>query len=139
LRDAGSISFGQAYDYALQASRSTGVRPALVLAILMQESSLGVNVGSCYLASLSTGDGVSIKTGAIKPRTMSPTRDVPIFTSLLSRLGRDPLKTQVSCWIAMYSRGLPVGWGGAMGPSQFIPSTWQLFESRIEGVTGRSV
>lgn len=139
LRDAVSISFGQAYDYALLASKSTGVRPALVLAILMQESALGINVGSCYLSSPSTGDGVSIKTGDVKPRTMSPTRDVPVFMNLMSKLGRDPLKTQVSCWIPYYYRGSPSGWGGAMGPSQFIPSTWILFEDRIAKDTGHAV
>lgn len=139
LRDAGSISFGKAYDFALAASESTGVRPALILAILMQESSLGINVGSCYLRDYDTGSGISIKTGDVKPRTMNPTRDVPVFISLLSKLGRDPQKTQVSCWIAMYSGGNPTGWGGAMGPSQFIPSTWKLFESKIMKITGASV
>ncbi len=136
LRDTGSISFGQAYDLAVLASKGTGVRPALVLAILMQESSLGINVGACYLSDTATGNGVSIKNGTIKPRTMSPNRDVPVFTSLLSRLGRPLEKTPVSCWIPMYSGGNPIGWGGAMGPSQFIPSTWKLFEDRIEGITG---
>lgn len=139
LRDTAAISFGQAYDYALAASKTTGVRPALILAILMQESSLGVNVGTCYLRDYNTGAGVSIKTGADRPRTMSPTRDVPVFTALLSRLGRDPQNTPVSCWIAMYSGGQPSGWGGAMGPSQFIPSTWKLFESRIQSVTGGGI
>ncbi|MEI6810434.1 MAG: hypothetical protein WCK60_00070 [Candidatus Nomurabacteria bacterium] len=139
LRDAGSISFGQAYDFALVASKSTGVRPALILAILMQESSLGINVGACYLRDYSTGDGVGIKTGDIKRRVMHPTRDVPVFTSFLGKLGRDPQQTPVSCWIPMYSKGSPSGWGGAMGPSQFIPSTWQLFENRIETITGASV
>lgn len=136
LRDTGSISFGQAYDLAVVASKGTGVRPALVLAILMQESSLGVNVGACYLSDVTTGAGVSIKTGETRNRTMSPTRDVPVFTSLLSRLGRPLDKTPVSCWIAMYSKGNPIGWGGAMGPSQFIPSTWKIFEDRIERITG---
>jgi peptidoglycan hydrolase CwlO-like protein len=139
LRDTASISFGQAYDLAVAASNGTGVRPALILAILMQESSLGVNVGACYLNDLQTGDGVSIKNGTIKPRTMSPSRDVPVFTSLLSRLGRPMEKTPVSCWIPMYSKGSPVGWGGAMGPSQFIPSTWKLFEDRIERITGSNI
>lgn len=138
LRDAGAISFGQAYDLALAASKGTGVRPALILAILMQESSLGSNVGACYLKDASTGEGISIKSGASKPRTMSPTRDTPVFTDLTSRLGRDPYKTQVSCWIPMYSGGSPIGWGGAMGPSQFIPSTWKIFENRIERITGAS-
>jgi peptidoglycan hydrolase CwlO-like protein len=139
LRDTAAISFGQAYDYALAASKTTGIRPALILAILMQESSLGVNVGACYLRDYNTGTGVSIKTGADRPRTMSPTRDVPVFTSLMSKLGRDPQSTPVSCWIAMYSGGSPTGWGGAMGPSQFIPSTWKLFESRIQNATGAAV
>lgn len=138
LRDSGSISFGQAYDLAVLASKGAGVRPALILAILMQESSLGVNVGACYLSDPATGSGVSIKNGTIKPRTMNPTRDVPVFTTLLSRLGRPIEKTPVSCWIPMYSGGSPVGWGGAMGPSQFIPSTWKIFERRIEGITGAS-
>ena len=139
LRDSESIPFGTAYDYALKASLSTGVRPALILAILMQESSLGVNVGTCYLRDYSTGDGVSIKTGGSKPRTMSPSRDVQPFLTITGSLGRDPQKTPVSCWIAMYSKGSPVGWGGAMGPSQFIPSTWRLFEDRIKRITGSSV
>lgn len=139
LRDAGSISFGQAYDFALAASKTTGVRPALILAILMQESALGVNVGACYLRDYSTGDGVGIKSGEIKKRVMHPTRDVPVFTSFLVKLGRDPQKTPVSCWIPMYSKGSPSGWGGAMGPSQFIPSTWKLFERRIEKITQSSV
>ncbi len=136
LRDTGSISFGQAYDLAVLASKGTGVRPALILAILMQESSLGVNVGACYLSNLTTGAGVSIKSGDVRNRTMNPTRDVPVFSSLLSRLGRPMEKTPVSCWIAMYSGGNPIGWGGAMGPSQFIPSTWKIFEDRIERITG---
>jgi peptidoglycan hydrolase CwlO-like protein len=139
LRDTGSISFGQAYDLAVLASKGTGVRPALVLAILMQESSLGVNVGACYLKDPMTGAGVSIKSGDVRPRTMSPSRDVPVFTSLLSRLGRSLEKTPVSCWISMYSGGNPIGWGGAMGPSQFIPSTWQIFEKRIKVITGGGV
>ncbi|MDQ5962856.1 MAG: hypothetical protein QG653_663 [Patescibacteria group bacterium] len=139
LRDSTAISFGEAYDLALAASKTTGVRPALVLAILMQESTLGVNVGSCYLRDYTTGAGISIKTGDIRLRTMNPTRDVPVFINLMKGLNKDPQTTQVSCWIAAYSGGQPSGWGGAMGPSQFIPSTWILFKDRIERITGASV
>ena len=37
---------------------------------------------------------------------------------------------------SLYSGGNPIGWGGAMGPSQFIPSTWQIFEKRIAAISG---
>lgn len=139
LRDSEAIPFGQAYDLALAASKITGVRPALILAILMQESTLGVNVGSCYVRDYTTGAGIGIRTGETKLRTMNPTRDVPVFINLMKDLGKDPQSTPVSCWIAAYSGGQPVGWGGAMGPSQFIPSTWLLFKNRIEKATGATV
>ncbi|MDP2651409.1 MAG: hypothetical protein Q8O98_02335, partial [bacterium] len=47
LRDAGAIPFGTALQYAEAAEDKTGVRAALILAILQQESNLGANVGSC--------------------------------------------------------------------------------------------
>lgn len=132
LRDTNGIQFGQALQYATIASQKTGVRPALILAILTQETNLGKNLGSCYLRSYDTGDGVSVKDGSLKARVMSPSRDVQPFLDLTRSLGLNPQSQQVSCWISMYSRGQPVGWGGAMGPAQFIPSTWKLFIPRIQ-------
>lgn len=132
LRDSDGIQFGTALDYANTASQKTGVRPAFILAILMQETSLGKNLGSCYLRDYDTGEGVGVNTGNPKPRTMSPTRDVQPFLRFVRELGLNPQSQRVSCWIAMYSRGSPVGWGGAMGPAQFIPSTWDIFDERIE-------
>jgi hypothetical protein len=138
LRDSSSISFGQAYDYAVLASKATGVRPALILSILTQESSLGKNIGACYLSSDLSGGGFSIKSGDTRTRVMNPKRDVPIFLTVTKDLGRDPFKTPVSCWIPMYSKGVPYGWGGAMGPAQFIPSTWQIFANRVAASIGTS-
>ena len=58
-----------------------------------------------------------------------PTRDLPTLQSLLTRLGRDPLTTRVSCPQSF-------GYGGAMGPSQFIPSTWVMYEGKVAQALG---
>ncbi|KKR68626.1 MAG: Peptidase, M23 family, partial [Parcubacteria group bacterium GW2011_GWF2_40_69] len=60
-----AIPFGTALTYAQGASAKTGVSPALVLAILTQESSLGANVGKCYLTDATTGAGVNVSTGKV--------------------------------------------------------------------------
>lgn len=137
-------NFGEAVNIAKYVSSITGVRAALILAILTQESNLGKNVGQCYLKNSQTGDGVKIKTGAFSPKTMSPKRDVPVFLTLIENinkgkgLSRDPLSTPVSCVI--YYKGVPYGWGGAMGPSQFIPSTWVNlgYGQKVSNITGKT-
>ena len=43
-----------------------------------------------------------------------------------------------SCWIPAYVRGAPYGWGGAMGPAQFIASTWNLFTDRLKTLLGQT-
>lgn len=134
LRDAASIQFGDALTYAQNAQHKTGVDPALVLAILTQESNLGANVGQCYLSNDATGAGVGKNTGTIFAKVMNPTRDVPPFLALASRLGFDPHHQVVSCPIA--SAG---GWGGAMGPAQFIASTWTGLAGTIASARGIAV
>ncbi len=62
---------------------------------------------------------------------MKPSRDIPPFLDITQQLGIDPLKTAVSCPIP--SAG---GYGGAMGPAQFIASTWKLFVSRLKTALG---
>lgn len=126
LRDAGAITFENALAHAKEAYAKTGVRPALILAVLTQESNLGANVGQCYLKNDNTGAGVGKNTGKIFTKVMNPTRDVPLFLALSNQLGFDPHNHVVSCPIA--SAG---GWGGAMGPAQFIPSTWALYATKI--------
>ena len=133
LRDTAAIPFGDALKYATAASEKTGVRPAFVLAILKQESAWGKNVGSCYLTNPDTGAGVGKNTGSAVSSVMKPTRDVQPFMEITQSLGRDPYKTLVSCPIAGY------GYGGAMGPAQFIPSTWKLMQSKIAKALGVSM
>ncbi len=128
------IEFGTALAYANEVRNKTGIDPAFLLAILTQESNLGSNVGKCYLTSVSGADagyGVNITTGKLWTNLMKPTRDIQPFLDITSRLGLDPLKTTVSCPIAGVA-----GFGGAMGPAQFIPSTWKIFESRLESALG---
>jgi membrane-bound lytic murein transglycosylase B len=120
-----AIPFADAYQYADLASTKTGVRTAFILAILTQESNLGKNVGTCNRA----GDPPSKSYHNI----MSPTRDQPAFLRITAALGLDPEKTPVSCPIA------GGGWGGAMGPAQFIPSTWELIDNEVAADLGVSV
>ena len=127
-------TFGEAVEIAKWAGAQAGVRPALLLAILTQESNLGKNVGQCHVADITSGAAVSIRTGARFANGMHKTRDVPPFLVITGDLGRDPLNTPVSCPIA----GLG-GYGGAMGPAQFIPSTWMLYKARLDNILGRPV
>ncbi len=114
LRDSKAIPFGTALEYAKEASAKTGVRPAVILGILREETGLGENVG--------TGTWT---------KDMHPTRDKPVFEKLMAELGLNPDSVPVS-------RKPSYGWGGAMGPSQFIPSTWVMYKDRIAKVTGES-
>lgn len=124
LRDTGAIPFGTALEYAKAASKATGVRAAFILAILQQESDLGKNVGRCNRPE----DPPERQWQAI----MKPERDYEPYKRITARLGITPESKPLSC-------ALPGGYGGAMGPSQFIPSTWESYASRIEVVTGAPV
>ena len=114
LRDTKAVSFGDIFSYAKEVSAKTGVRPALILGILAEESNMGQNVG----------------TGNWKV-DMHPTRDAPLFQQITASLGLNPDTMPVSKkpWY---------GWGGAMGPAQFIPSTWVLYQDRIASATGQN-
>jgi membrane-bound lytic murein transglycosylase B len=115
LRDTTkSVSFGDIYSYAREAGAKTGVRPAVILGILAEETNLGQNLGSGNWRT-----------------DMHPTRDVPVFQTICAQLGINPDSQPVSKkpWY---------GWGGAMGPAQFIPSTWVMYAERIAKMSGQS-
>ncbi|MCX6751791.1 MAG: lytic murein transglycosylase [Candidatus Nomurabacteria bacterium] len=125
------IEFGTALQYANEAKTKFGIDPAFLLAVLTQESNLGANVGQCYLTNPDTGAGVGKNTGVVFSNVMKPTRDVTPFLEITTALSFNAYQTAVSCPIAGVS-----GWGGAMGPAQFIPSTWKLFEDRLQSILG---
>ena len=125
----GAIPFGTAVEHAKTASRITGVRPALILAILSQESDLGKNVGQCLVTNLTTGDGKGKNTGTPFSGVMKVPRDTVPFKRIMDALGQDWSTTAISC-------PQPGGYGGAMGPTQFIPSTWEMYEAKIKSALG---
>lgn len=135
LRDSEGIPFGDALKYATLAGQKTGVRPALILAILTQESDLGKNQGSCLVNNIDTGDGAGKNTGTIFEQVMKAPRDTVPFKDITERLGKDWKMTPVSCPPGTkYTSGR--GFGGGMGPSQFIPSTWELFKEKLGNLLG---
>jgi len=125
-------TFGEAYEIAKMVERITGVRPAFLLAVLTQESNIGKNVGQCYLKNPTTGDGVT-SDGKPVSKVMKPSRDVEPFLQITKELGRDPYNTPVSCPIPSVG-----GYGGAMGPAQFIPSTWMRYRDGVKEITGKA-
>jgi len=132
LRDSAGISFESAMRYATEAQTATGVRAAFILGILRQESNLGTNVGQCLLVDAATGAGKGKNSGTLIAKVMKPDRDVQPFLDLMDRLNINPYAQPVSC-------PQSVGYGGAMGPAQFIPSTWKLYENRLARTLGVSV
>jgi len=132
LRDSGAIPFGTAYQYAKEAEKQTGVRAAVTLGVLRQETNLGENVGQCLLTnSPDKGDGKGKNTGRAFNQVMKGSRDVDPFMAITAELGLDPFSQVVSCPQSS-------GYGGAMGPAQFIPSTWMLYKDRLASITGQS-
>lgn len=121
----GELAFGEAVKIAQVAEKAIGVRAALVLAVLTQESSvdgvIGANLGKCYYNTPRNNSSRSVMSNSQKPA----------FLALMSALGMDPEKTPVSCPIT--SDG---AYGGAMGPAQFMPNTWSLYKERISSITG---
>lgn len=132
LRGSAAIPFEKALLYANRVFKKTGVRPALILGVIAQESNLGENVGQCLLTnSPKKGDGKGVNTGRLFSGVMKASRDVDIFIHITENLGIN-FNTQVVSCPPSY------GYGGAMGPAQFIPSTWILFEKKISRLTGNN-
>ncbi len=127
---SGQITFGEALKVAQWASGLTGVTPAFLLAVLTQESNLGKNVGTCN--RLNDPPSKSYKA------VMKPDRDIQPFLDITASLGMDPNITPVSC-AAKDKNGNQLGWGGAMGPAQFIPSTWMGYKDKVAQVTGKAI
>ncbi len=123
------ITFGEAVTIAEWVHGQTDVPTALQLAILTQESNLGKNVGTCNRL----GDPPEKSWKVI----MKPERDQEPFKIITTELEKDPDITPVSCPMRNKD-GSQLGWGGAMGPAQFIPSTWMGYRGKVSAITGKT-
>lgn len=128
------ITAEDALRYATLAAERTGIRPAFLLALLEVETgrqfedgiiSVGTNVG--------TGNWkTDMYDCRIRQRARSAAESQKnAFFEITGKLGLDPDKMPVS-------RRASYGCGGAMGPAQFIPTTWLLFEARVAQLTGHN-
>ena len=118
LTGSPDIPFERAVELANKAFEKTGVRPAFLLGIIAEESNLGANVG--------TGNW---KTDLSHSRCAKQ-RDA--FVQITGELGLNPdlLPVSKKAWYGYC--------GGAMGPAQFIPTTWQLYKNSVAKHTGHN-
>lgn len=114
LAGSPAIPFEKAVEYANLAYKATGIRPAFLLALLTEESNLGDNLGS--------GTWLT----ALKDSKCAKQREA--FFQITSELGFNPDLMPVSAraWYGYC--------GGAMGPAQFMPTTWLLYKNRISEI-----
>ncbi len=133
LQGGGELTFGEALQIARVPERELGVPASLTLAVLTQESAIdgviGRNLGRCFYNTPWKNAAGTV---------MSDTQKSS-FLYILDQLGLEPNTTPVSCPIP--SDG---SYGGAMGPSQFMPRTWwdvdagAGYSTRIGKITGHN-
>jgi len=115
------------YQLASWAGNLASVRPALILGLIEVESALGINVGQCNCS----GQPVCAHPELSYKKVM-PSSQWAAFEQITKELGLNPNTTPVSCYVG----GGQIQMGGAMGPAQFMPTTWLKYKERIESLTG---
>lgn len=131
--EATGITAEEALKYAELAAGRAGIRTSFLLALLEVETgrqfengvlTVGTNLGSgnwkkdmydCYVR--------------LGKRTTAENQKKAYF-EIVNKLNYDPDKMPVS-------RAPKYGCGGAIGPAQFLPATWLLFEDRVASLIGK--
>jgi peptidoglycan hydrolase CwlO-like protein len=128
------ISVEDAVKYAQLAAIGAGIRPAFLLALLEVESRLGRNVGTgnwrddMYLCYQRLAEFYPTKRAHYLQRAET---EKAAYFKIVTGLGLDPDSQKVS-------REPTYGCGGAMGPAQFIPSTWLAYSADVTRITGHN-
>jgi peptidoglycan hydrolase CwlO-like protein len=106
----GNVTWASIFKAVSSASSATGVREALLLGVLQAETRFGQNLG---------------KAGKTKEycidRWGGSTREYDALVQICSRFGYDP-------------NNVPMSRSCAIGPSQFLPSTWLSYEKLCPGI-----
>lgn len=126
------VTAEEAVALADKAAKRTGIRTAFLLALLEVETGKQFEDGVITVGSnLGTGtwkrDLYDCYVGLRKPKVAEAEKAA--FFAITEGLGLDPDKMPVS-------RRPNYGCGGAMGPAQFLPTTWRRFEARVGTLTG---
>ncbi len=128
------ISAEEALKFAELAAQRTGIRTAFLLALLEVETGKqfegGVITAGTYLGTGNWRRDMYECYLRLGKRSAAEAQKNAFF-EITSKLGLDPDKVPVS-------RRPSYGCGGAMGPAQFIPTTWLLFEERVASATGHN-
>ena len=130
ITGGGELTFAEALKLVRVAENAVGIRSAFVLSILTQETGIdgviGRNLGKCFYNTPWNNLSATVMSNAQKRS----------FLNIIQGLSKDPNTTPVSCPISRDGQ-----YGGAMGPSQFMPKTWwdvdaqTGYKNRVEQIT----
>jgi membrane-bound lytic murein transglycosylase B len=116
------------------ASEKTGVRKDFIMGMLVVESNLGRNSGTCTYQEVEDGALASHENGQLSVtawETFVRRRD--IIKDIAKSVGYDYEKLTVSC----NPGSAYAGTGGALGIAQFMPDTWIEYKDRISEIVGK--
>ena len=128
------VTAENAIKFAELAAKRAGIRPAFLLALLEVETGKQFEDGVISV-------GTNLVTGNWKRdlydcyrnigRRAAAESEKNAFFKITGALNLDPDKMPVS-------RRPSYGCGGAMGPAQFLPTTWLRFEKKVSELTGHN-
>ncbi len=131
----GGVTVEDAIKFAQLAAIGAGIRPAFLLALLEEESRLGQFLGTgnwkddMYECYIRLGTVYYPNRKAYYLNRAEAEKNA--FFEIVNKLGLNPDTVKVS-------KEPTYGCGGAMGPAQFIPSTWLGYESEVARLTGHN-